>query len=575
MAETKDKLAHLTSTFSCPTHWETMTGNHRKRFCTDCKKHVYDFSQMTRGEIEAVLEATRGNLCARVTRQPDGSLKMQEVTAQPLHLISRRVSPLARAVVSAVLGFSPVLAVTAPPTPILIHQLQQTANSPKSTEGTTTSLSGTVVDAAGAVVPNVLVTITHTTSGEQQTTKSSTDGDYHFENISAGQYSLRAEMAGFLATVQEVTLLAGQQTNAQVTLQINGQSVTMGIIAMPVRPLRVLYEESEVIVDAIVGNSVVAKTKAGTDDDPKLLKTALHVNAYLKGERQQKVIYLYHWDYDREETAFKNGEELLLFLNVHKERQDGYELSDPNRSLKKLSARDLASYTSRIQELAALTHKRKPELAELLEWLVRCAQDPATRWEGAADLSDGFRALQWCEQEKKEKAEKAKTMAQQAVEALLNDLNEAPTGEPEITLQLATQLSAKQKEILTQTVLSIEKPSGDDFDLISLVAHWDKERLISYLYKKLQSLDVKTPSRVMWLTYKLADLIGNDELVQLAKDFNDDDLYADEYVQDLRLPQDMRNGLLIQAPLAPAKRRALLQKFLVLAESKLRPVSTK
>lgn len=49
----------------CQTDWEAMRGDERVRFCGQCEKHVYNLSQMTCQQAEALIRKTNGKLCAR------------------------------------------------------------------------------------------------------------------------------------------------------------------------------------------------------------------------------------------------------------------------------------------------------------------------------------------------------------------------------------------------------------------------------------------------------------------------------------------------------------------------------
>ena len=58
----------------CTAPWEGMQGNDQVRFCGKCQKNVYNFSEMTRGEVEQLILANEGKLCGRLYRRPDGTL---------------------------------------------------------------------------------------------------------------------------------------------------------------------------------------------------------------------------------------------------------------------------------------------------------------------------------------------------------------------------------------------------------------------------------------------------------------------------------------------------------------------
>lgn len=51
-----------------------MYGDARKRFCGDCKLNVYNLSDMTRDEAEALIMNAEGRLCVRFYRRRDGTV---------------------------------------------------------------------------------------------------------------------------------------------------------------------------------------------------------------------------------------------------------------------------------------------------------------------------------------------------------------------------------------------------------------------------------------------------------------------------------------------------------------------
>ncbi|MGH9361582.1 MAG: hypothetical protein ACRD2T_06665, partial [Thermoanaerobaculia bacterium] len=53
-----------------------MQGDERRRHCLECDRQVHDFGQMTPREVAALIEASRGHLCARITRDRHGRIVM-------------------------------------------------------------------------------------------------------------------------------------------------------------------------------------------------------------------------------------------------------------------------------------------------------------------------------------------------------------------------------------------------------------------------------------------------------------------------------------------------------------------
>ena len=58
----------------CTADWSQMTGDERARHCNKCDKQVFDLSEMTRAEAEALIIEKHGKLCARYYRRADGTI---------------------------------------------------------------------------------------------------------------------------------------------------------------------------------------------------------------------------------------------------------------------------------------------------------------------------------------------------------------------------------------------------------------------------------------------------------------------------------------------------------------------
>jgi hypothetical protein len=88
----------------CQARWEDMDGDDRARFCGQCRKHVYNFSAMTRAEVETLIREKEGRLCGRFYQRSDGRM----LTADCPTGAQRRRSRLARlsgSVFAAILFF--------------------------------------------------------------------------------------------------------------------------------------------------------------------------------------------------------------------------------------------------------------------------------------------------------------------------------------------------------------------------------------------------------------------------------------------------------------------------------------
>src|SRR5438128_589318 len=58
----------------CTAEWAKMSGDERVRHCADCKKNVYNLSDMTRDEAEQLIIEKEGKLCVRYFQRKDGTI---------------------------------------------------------------------------------------------------------------------------------------------------------------------------------------------------------------------------------------------------------------------------------------------------------------------------------------------------------------------------------------------------------------------------------------------------------------------------------------------------------------------
>jgi hypothetical protein len=97
---------------------------------------------------------------------------------------------------------------------------------------TTTGIRGIVRDPNGAVVPNVTVKVTDNSTGVEQTTVSSSDGNFLFPNLQFGSYKLSATATGFkTAIIASVVVESGRTTDVSVDLEVGTTSETVQVTA--------------------------------------------------------------------------------------------------------------------------------------------------------------------------------------------------------------------------------------------------------------------------------------------------------------------------------------------------------
>jgi hypothetical protein len=75
---TPEQLATLASVeiaSPCPVQWKDLDGDERKRFCGQCKQHVFNLEELTIDEVMVMFrEARRERVCMRFFRRADGTV---------------------------------------------------------------------------------------------------------------------------------------------------------------------------------------------------------------------------------------------------------------------------------------------------------------------------------------------------------------------------------------------------------------------------------------------------------------------------------------------------------------------
>jgi hypothetical protein len=94
------------------------------------------------------------------------------------------------------------------------------------------NVRGLIKDPAGAVVPGAKVTLTNARTNESYTSTSGGDGEFQFNNLLVGDYTLRIEAAGFNALVlNDVRVVLNQTTDIPAGLTAGIASETVEISA--------------------------------------------------------------------------------------------------------------------------------------------------------------------------------------------------------------------------------------------------------------------------------------------------------------------------------------------------------
>ncbi|MEO6829680.1 MAG: carboxypeptidase regulatory-like domain-containing protein, partial [Acidobacteriaceae bacterium] len=102
-------------------------------------------------------------------------------------------------------------------------------------QNTNSTITGTVQDAHGAVVPGATVTLTNVGTNQQLTTTSQANGFYNFTNLSPADYKVSVSTPGFAEWVGVLTLRVSQA--ASINAQLTAASVSTKVTVRDVTPV--------------------------------------------------------------------------------------------------------------------------------------------------------------------------------------------------------------------------------------------------------------------------------------------------------------------------------------------------
>ena len=376
----------------CASDWSQMAGDGQTRFCSACNKNVHDFSKMSRQQAERIVIASRGNLCARITRDGSGSI----ISLEPSPAIRRagmRPSPLVAAVLGATLtvgSAAPAIAARAG-SPATVSATIENGNSfaafHQSEEGTAT-VTGTLLDPNGTAIGSADVKLLDMDTGETKATTTSASGFFQFLNLSAGSYHI---MTGLSPVTARIELQNGQQYQATVATPLSVDYVTAGAMGFDHMRLLELYEESDLVVVATEGPRQVVGRTHNQNEDPEQVRTSLTIQQTVKGSSRKSHVSLYETAPNDDQPSSTDQTPSLFFLKGSESqgfmRKGVYELTDFSTGRKKLDPGALPAYIQHLNQLSTIEQGQHTS-RDIAEWLVGLAEDPATRYDGARELRE-------------------------------------------------------------------------------------------------------------------------------------------------------------------------------------------
>jgi hypothetical protein len=331
-----------------------------------------------------------------------------------------------------------------------------------------------------------------------------------------------------------------------------------------------LYQNSDSIYIATFDKTVDGEITESTADYTSIkINKHFSISSTLKGE-SRKFVVIEDTDYryknitetpevtemegeseDPEASvALKPGDTLLLFLRDGEEEDDDEEaspqLTDYRDGTKKLSMEEIGVYEARIKELSDIFSAKKVDEASIVAWLVRCAEDRVTRWEGTFELLQSFQSMEWREQaaeERKTRIARGEPVEEEAVETETPNeeavetetANEEGEEEEEVrknvdTSVFAKLLDANQKQTLANLLLDRPAPAADDKDtkikhiagdaeLLELVKRWGDSRLVGFLLDRLRA-NSSEPYIASQTMTTISEILDDEKIKEIADKYN-------------------------------------------------------
>jgi hypothetical protein len=124
------------------------------------------------------------------------------------------------------------------------------------------SISGSVIDPNGAVIPNATVTIRNNSTGAEQNVSTDSNGNFRTAQLGAGSYTVSAYASGFQTLrVSNVQVGGGQGNNLRLSLPVGNVSAAVEVTSSQVQSLPINGRRAmsnNIMIDGTNNNVIVA-----------------------------------------------------------------------------------------------------------------------------------------------------------------------------------------------------------------------------------------------------------------------------------------------------------------------------
>ena len=192
------------------------------------------------------------------------------------------------------------------------------------------SITGVVIDANGAVIPNANITIRNNSTGAQQTVSSDSSGNFRSPQLSTGNYTVTANSNGFQTlTVSNVQVGGGQTNNLRLSLNVGSISETVTVTSNQVQSMTVNGSRMASNYMALNNSMVAGGAEATTSVSTALTAGTSGVKTAATGE---EIGDLFEYKIEQPVTVMRDRSALIPIVQT---TMDGERVSIYNEAVRR------------------------------------------------------------------------------------------------------------------------------------------------------------------------------------------------------------------------------------------------
>ena len=189
--------------------------------------------------------------------------------------------------------------------------------------GINATLSGTITDTSGALIPGAEVTATNEATGVVSTALSNESGIYRYPSLQPGNYDVKASLSGFQEKKIKLTLGTSAQIRQNFSLQVGGANTVVDVSVASDELLTASTASVNTVMAAqqIVGSASGRAQCNGSRDPDNARRSGRRPGQHDIRRHHHKRIGEYRnfngWCDDEHRPSYAGPQDLVLRLSRH------------------------------------------------------------------------------------------------------------------------------------------------------------------------------------------------------------------------------------------------------------------